>query len=68
MGTDTGITGIDEEVWKGPATVRNKRLLGCLLISTDINNLTQLIGTDASFLQKPLQTPFPSQERTEDNR
>lgn len=57
-GTDTGITGLDEEVWKGPATVKTKRLLRCLLISTHINDLTQLIRTDASFLRKPSDT-FP---------
>lgn len=57
MGTDIEITGLDEEVWKGPATVKNKRLL----ISTDINDLTP-------FLQKPSQTPFPSQQRAPDNR
>jgi len=33
-GTDLRITGLNEEVWKGPATVKNKRLLRCLLIST----------------------------------
>lgn len=39
-GTDTGITGLEEEVWKGPATAKNKRLLRCLLINTHINDLT----------------------------
>lgn len=63
-----GITGLDEEVWKGSATVKNKSLLRYLLISTDINDLTELIGTDASFLQKPSQTSFPSHQREDHNR
>lgn len=68
MGTNTGITGLDEEVWKGSATVKNKSLLRYLLISTDINDLTELIGTDASFLQKPSQTSLPSHQREDHNR